>query len=69
MSQLTVQLDENAEKAIDELKQLLGTRSAAAAVRLALALAKHIAPTAKDGTVIVKDQKHNDEEIKIVLAH
>lgn len=68
MSQLTVQLDENAEVAIEELKKLLGTRSAGAAVRIALALARHVAPTSKDRTVIVKDQNHEGEEIRIVLA-
>lgn len=69
MSQLTVQLDENAESAIEELKKLLGTRSAGAAVRIALALAKHVAPTSKDRTVIVRDQNHGGADVRIVLAN
>jgi|HubBroStandDraft_2_1064218.scaffolds.fasta_scaffold3290456_1 hypothetical protein len=69
MSQLTVQLDENAEEAIKTLQELLGTKSAGAAVRMALALARHVAPTSKDRTVIVKDQNRGDEDVKIILAN
>lgn len=68
MSQLTVQLDQSAEEAIEELKNLLGTKSAGAAVRMALALARHAVPASKDRTVIVKNQNKKNEEIKIVLT-
>lgn len=68
MSQLTVQLDESAEAAIEELKKVLGTKSSGAAVRMALALAKHVVPTSRERTIIVKDQNHDNEEIRILLA-
>jgi hypothetical protein len=42
MSQLTFQLDENFERAIEVLKEFFGTKSSAAAVRSALALARTV---------------------------
>jgi hypothetical protein len=67
MAQLTFQLDSNSASAIEELKEFFGTSSSAAAVRSALALARTLAPTSKDHTVIVRDQ-NKDEDIKIILA-
>ncbi|QLH72596.1 hypothetical protein [Rhodopseudomonas palustris] len=67
MSQLTFQLDENSEKAIEELKEFFGTKSSAAAVRSALALVRTLAPASKDRTVVIRDQ-NKDEDLKIVMA-
>jgi hypothetical protein len=67
MAQLTFQLDDNSEKAIEELKDFFGTKSSAAAVRSALALVRALAPASKDRTVIVHDQ-NKDEDLKILLA-
>jgi hypothetical protein len=68
MSQLTFQLDDNSEKAIEELKTFFGTKSSAAAVRSALALVRTLAPASKDRTVIVRNQNKNNEDLKIVMA-
>jgi hypothetical protein len=67
MPQLTFQLDDSSEAAIEELKEFFGTRSSAAAVRSALALARTIAPASKDRTIIIRDQ-NKDEDIKILMA-
>jgi hypothetical protein len=67
MSQLTFQMDRNTELAIEELKEFFGTKSSAAAIRSALALARTVVPTSKDRTVVVRDQNTN-EDVKIVVA-
>lgn len=67
MYQMTFQLDKNSEEALNELKELLGTKSSAAAIRSAIALAKIIVPTGKKGRIVVRDQNKN-EDISIVLA-
>jgi hypothetical protein len=67
MSQLTFQLDENSEKAIEELKDFFGTRSSAAAVRSALALARAVVPASQNRTVIIRDQNRN-EDLRILMA-
>lgn len=67
MSQLTFQLDRGAEEAIEELKELLGTKSSAGAVRSALALAQIIVPTGKKGRIVVRDQ-NTGEDVSIILA-
>ncbi|MGD9671053.1 MAG: hypothetical protein AB7U75_18745 [Hyphomicrobiaceae bacterium] len=67
MAQLTFQLDKNTELAIEELKQFFGTKSSAAAVRSAVALARTVVPTSKNRTVLVRDQNKN-EDLKIVVT-
>jgi hypothetical protein len=67
MAQLTFQLDENTEKAIEELKEFFGTKSSAAAIRSALALAQVLAPTSKDRKIVVHDQ-NTKEKLNIVLT-
>jgi hypothetical protein len=68
MSQLTFQLDQNSEKAIEELKEFFGTRSSAAAVRNALALARAIVPAASsERTIVIRDQTKN-EDLKILVT-
>lgn len=67
MSQLTVQLDENAENALQELQKFFGTKSKAAALRNALALARIVAPAAKDRTLILRDQNAG-EDLKIAIT-
>lgn len=67
MAQLTFQLDENSEQAIEELKQFFGTRSSAAAVRSALTLARTVVPTSKDRTIVIRDQ-NRDEDLKILMT-
>jgi hypothetical protein len=59
---------ENSERAIEELKEFFGTKSSAAAVRSALALARAVGSTSTDGrTVIVHDQ-NKDEDVRIIVA-
>lgn len=67
MAQLTFQLDKGSAEALEELKDLLGTKSSAAAVRSALALAQIVIPTGKKGRIVVKDQNTN-EDVSIILA-
>jgi hypothetical protein len=67
MAQLTFQLDKNSETAIDELKEFFGTKSSAAAIRSALALARTIVPTSKNHTLVVHDQ-NKGENVKIIVA-
>lgn len=68
MSQLTIQLDENAEVALEELRKFFNTRSKAAALRNALALASAMVPSAgEDRTFVVRDQKTNSDT-KIAIA-
>ncbi len=67
MAQMTFQLDDNSEIAIDELKEFFGTKSGAAAIRSALALARAIVPTSKDRTLVVRDL-NKGEDVKIVVA-
>jgi hypothetical protein len=68
MAQMTFQLDKNSEKAIDELREFFGTKSNAAAIRSALALARTIVPTANNtGTVVLRDQRSGDD-VKIIVA-
>lgn len=64
---MTFQLDENSEMAINELKDFFGTKSGAAAIRSALALARAVAPTSKDRTLVVRDL-NSGEDVKIVFA-
>jgi hypothetical protein len=68
MSQLTFQLDENSERAIEDLKEFFGTKSSAAAVRSALALARAASSTSSDGrTVVLHDQKSN-QNVTVIVA-
>src|SRR5258707_10851220 len=66
VAQMTFQLDDNSEIAIDELKEFFGTKSGAAAIRSALALARAIVPTRKDRTLLVPDQKKREDVRKVV---
>ncbi len=67
MTQLTFQLDKNSEMAIDELKEFFGTKSSAAAIRSALALARTVVPTTKNRMLVVRDQNRG-EDVKIIVA-
>ncbi len=67
-AQLTFQQDEFSEEDVEELKRFFGTKSSAAAVRRALALARVIAPLIKDRTLLVKDQNAGNQEIRVVLT-
>ncbi len=67
MSQLTFQLDENTERAIEELKVFFGTRSSAAAIRSALAVAQTAVPVSKNRTIVVRDQNTN-QDLNIVVT-
>lgn len=67
MAQLTVLLDENAEQALEELQRVFGTKSKAAALRNALALARVVAPAAKNRSLVVRGENAG-EDLLIALA-
>lgn len=67
MTQLTIQLDSNAEEALEELQAFFNTRSKAAALRNALSLARAVVPAAKDRTILLHDQNAN-QDVKIAIV-
>lgn len=67
LPQLTFQMDNKTQSAIEELKAFFDTSSNAAAVRSAIALARTIAGTSGGASeVIVRDSTGKD--VKIVIA-
>lgn len=68
MSQLTIQLDENAERALQELQTFFGTSSKAAAIRTALNLANVIVPSANHNKVITIKDPQSNEDVRIAIV-
>lgn len=64
MSQLTFQMDSKTEAILSQLMELLGSPSKASALRSAVALAGVVAPEIQDDTLIIHDQKE-DQDVKI----
>ena len=68
-TQVTFEIDDSTEAAIDELKAFFNVRTRSAAIRNAIALARVIAPNAKDKTVVVRDQNSiESKEVTIMVA-
>lgn len=68
MSQLTIQLDDNAERALQELQAFFGTSSKAAAVRTALNLARVVVPSANNNKVITIKDPESNADIRIAIV-
>jgi len=70
MPQVTFEIDEATEQALEELKGFFNVKTRSAAIRNAIALARVVRPAAKDQRVVVKDlnSSEGDKDLTIVLA-
>ena len=71
MAQVTFEIDESTEKALDELKAFFNVKTRSAAIRNAIALARVVKPAAKDQRVVVRDLNSDDKngkDLTILLA-
>ena len=69
MAQVTFEIDEATERALEELKTFFNVKTRSAAIRSAIALARVVRPASKDQRVVVRDLNQGDKELTIVLAN
>jgi hypothetical protein len=67
-TQVTFEMDDTTEKAIEDLKTFFNVKTRSAAIRRAIALAGAIAPTAKNHVVVVRDQKSDGNKDLTILV-